>query len=32
MDGSVDSIHGDIALGIWRAMATRDGGETSTDD
>ena len=28
MDGSVDSVTGDIALGIWRAMSTRDGGET----
>jgi len=27
MDGSVDSINGDIDLTVWRAMATRDGGE-----
>ncbi len=30
MDGSVDSIIGDIDLTIWRAMATRDGGELAT--
>ncbi|MCH8840343.1 MAG: DUF1559 domain-containing protein [Planctomycetes bacterium] len=28
MDGSVDSINADIALEVWRAMATRDGSET----
>jgi len=27
MDGSIDSINGDIDLTVWRAMATRDGGE-----
>ena len=27
MDASVDSINGDIDLTIWRAMATREGGE-----
>lgn len=31
MDGSVDSINGDIDLAVWRAMATRDGGEVSVD-
>ena len=29
MDGSVDSINGDIDLTVWRAMATRDGGEVT---
>lgn len=32
MDGSVNSIHADIALGVWRAMSTRDGSETITTD
>jgi prepilin-type processing-associated H-X9-DG protein len=27
MDGSVESVHGDIAQEIWQALATRDGGE-----
>lgn len=27
MDGSVNTINGDIDLTVWRAMATRDGGE-----
>ncbi len=30
MDGSVSSINADVALGVWRAMATRDGEETNT--
>jgi len=30
MDGSVDSVTGDIALGVWRALSTRDGSETNT--
>ncbi|MGI9428715.1 MAG: DUF1559 domain-containing protein [Bythopirellula sp.] len=29
MDGSVDTINGDIDLTVWRAMATRDGGEVA---
>ena len=32
MDGSVESISGDIALGVWRAMSTRDGSETNTTE
>jgi len=32
MDGSVDSIASDIDLIVWRAMATREGGEIVTSD
>ena len=30
MDGSADTIHSDIDLTLWQAMATRDGGEILT--
>jgi prepilin-type N-terminal cleavage/methylation domain-containing protein/prepilin-type processing-associated H-X9-DG protein len=30
VDGSVQSINDGIELAVWRAMATRDGGETAT--
>jgi prepilin-type N-terminal cleavage/methylation domain-containing protein len=30
IDGSVQSISDGIELGVWRSMATRDGGEAST--
>jgi len=32
MDGSVDAVNGDIDLGVWRAIATRDGGEIANRD
>ncbi|QDS98125.1 DUF1559 family PulG-like putative transporter [Adhaeretor mobilis] len=32
MDGSVKSVNGDIDLLVWRASATRDGGEVTTLD
>ena len=28
VDGSVQAVPNDVDLGVWRAMATRDGGET----
>ena len=31
MDGSVDSISSDINIDVWRAMATRDGGEVESE-
>ena len=31
MDGSVDSISSDIDIVVWRAMSTRNGGETVSD-
>ena len=32
MDGSVDSVTGDVDLLVWRAMSTRDVGETLPSD
>ena len=32
MDGSVDTISSDIDLTVWRAMATRDAGETISEE
>lgn len=32
MDGSVDTINGDIDLTLWRSMATRDGGEVTSNN
>ncbi len=32
MDGSVEAVIGDVDLLVWRALATRDGGETVAND
>jgi hypothetical protein len=32
MDGSVRSVSKTISLGVWRALGTRDGGESVTLD
>ena len=32
MDGSVDAVNGDIDLLVWRALATREGGEALAND